>query len=196
MVGTQYSYILQTRRNVYLGLAQLPCQENEKSKPRDCKIRAHGTLDASPSSLFQLSYGALQERLDYKVHLMLTLGREDSNTTISMISRLGSFVIFEGTQTSIDKNSYIFCDFSRLVGGGGGGVWYPLSLPLDPRMKIQIFWQFIVHPYTATLFILKMLLLIMYATYIRVYFRLNFFMGINPDKMIPRRGQSDLGQYC
>ena len=42
---------------------------------------------------------------------MLTLGREDSNTTISMISGLGSFVIFEGIQTSIDKNSYIFVIF-------------------------------------------------------------------------------------
>ena len=116
---------------------------------------------------------------------MLTLGREDPNTTISMISGLGSFVIFEGIQTSIDKNSY-FCDFQ-----GGGGVWYPLSLPLDPRMKIQIVWQFIVHPCTATIFILKMLLLIVYATYIRVNIRLEFFMGINiknPDKMILRRG--------
>ena len=102
----------------------------------DGKIRADGTLDASPSSPYQLSYGALQERLDYKVHLMLTFGREDPNTTISMISGLGSFVIFEWIQTSIDKNSYIFVIFQG--GGGVRGVWYPLSLPLDPRMKIQI----------------------------------------------------------
>ena len=66
---------------------------------------------------------------------MAFLWRADDGPTLNA-GWLGSFVIFQGIQTSIAKKPYIFVIFQ---GGGGGGGSGPLVPPSGPPHAISVF---------------------------------------------------------